>query len=162
VATGGAEGAGGVFVRYTLKARRTIFFARYFAGRAGSPQIEPEHLLLGLVEEDAELMGRFLRTPAAAEMIRAEVEVQGTIEAELGRDARLPLSGACREILEMAVEEADRLQHAHISTGHMLLALLRAEGSGARSILVDSVIGTRMRLTAIRNNIEELLERELG
>lgn len=35
--------------RYTEKARRVIFFARYEASNYGSPYIETEHLLLGLI-----------------------------------------------------------------------------------------------------------------
>ena len=38
-----------MFERYTEKARRVIFFARYEASQFGSPYIETEHLLLGLV-----------------------------------------------------------------------------------------------------------------
>ncbi|MBZ5597034.1 MAG: hypothetical protein LAN83_01820 [Acidobacteriia bacterium] len=38
-----------MFERYTEKARRVIFFARYEASEYGSPFIETEHLLLGLL-----------------------------------------------------------------------------------------------------------------
>ena len=41
-----------MFERYTEKARRVIFFARYEASQFGAPAIEPEHLLLGLMRED--------------------------------------------------------------------------------------------------------------
>lgn len=41
-----------MFERYTEKARRVIFFARYEASQYGSPYIETEHLLLGLCRED--------------------------------------------------------------------------------------------------------------
>jgi ATP-dependent Clp protease ATP-binding subunit ClpC len=37
-----------MFERYTEKARRVIFYARYEASQFGSPYIETEHLLLGL------------------------------------------------------------------------------------------------------------------
>jgi len=50
-----------VFERYTEKARRVIFFARYEASQYGSPYIETEHLLLGLMREDKALANRFLR-----------------------------------------------------------------------------------------------------
>ena len=40
-----------MFERYTEKARRVIFFARYEASQFGSPYIETEHLLLGLLRE---------------------------------------------------------------------------------------------------------------
>ena len=39
-----------MFERYTEKARRVIFFARYEASQFGAPAIEPEHLLLGLIQ----------------------------------------------------------------------------------------------------------------
>lgn len=41
-----------MFERYTERARRIIFFARYEASQFGSPSIESEHLLLGLLRED--------------------------------------------------------------------------------------------------------------
>ena len=41
-----------MFERYTEKARRVIFFARYEASQFGSPYIETAHLLLGLLRED--------------------------------------------------------------------------------------------------------------
>ena len=41
-----------MFERYTEKARRVIFFARYEASQFGSPFIETEHLLLGLLREE--------------------------------------------------------------------------------------------------------------
>jgi ATP-dependent Clp protease ATP-binding subunit ClpC len=57
-----------MFERYTEKARRTIFFARYEASHFGSPYIETEHLLLGLLRENHELVrllpqgsGEFIR-----------------------------------------------------------------------------------------------------
>jgi ATP-dependent Clp protease ATP-binding subunit ClpA len=49
-----------MFERYTEKARRTIFFARYEASQFGSPFIETEHLLLGVLREDRSLALRFL------------------------------------------------------------------------------------------------------
>ena len=51
-----------MFERYTEKARRVIFFARYEASQFGNPCIETEHLLLGLIREDKTLTNRFLRS----------------------------------------------------------------------------------------------------
>jgi len=51
-----------MFDRYTEKARRTIFLARYEASQFGSPYIETEHLLLGLLREEKSLANRFLRS----------------------------------------------------------------------------------------------------
>jgi ATP-dependent Clp protease ATP-binding subunit ClpC len=49
-----------MFELYTEKARRVIFFARYEASQYGSPYIETEYLLLGLLREDSSLVRRFL------------------------------------------------------------------------------------------------------
>ena len=71
-----------MFERYTEKARRVIFFARYEASQFGSPYIETEHLLLGLLREDKALTNRFLRSHASVESIRKQIEGHTTI----GRD----------------------------------------------------------------------------
>jgi ATP-dependent Clp protease ATP-binding subunit ClpC len=49
-----------MFERYTEGARRTIFFARYEASRLGSPEIDTEHLMLGLLREDKTLIRQAL------------------------------------------------------------------------------------------------------
>ena len=61
-----------MFERYTEKARRTIFFARYEASQFGSPYIETEHILLGLLREDNALANRFFRSHAVS--IREQIE----------------------------------------------------------------------------------------
>ena len=47
-----------MFERYTESARRAIFFARYEAGLSASPTIEPEHVLLGILQDDKDLAAR--------------------------------------------------------------------------------------------------------
>jgi ATP-dependent Clp protease ATP-binding subunit ClpA len=56
-----------MFERYTEKARRVIFFARYEASQFGSPFIETEHVLLGLLREDRDVALRFLGTELSGE-----------------------------------------------------------------------------------------------
>ena len=63
-----------MFERYTEKARRVIFFARYEASQYGSPSIETEHLLLGLMREDKGLTNRFLRSHSSIDSIKKEIE----------------------------------------------------------------------------------------
>src|ERR1700724_1323591 len=60
-----------MFERYTEKARRTIFFARYEASQFGSLYIESEHVLLGLLRESKALSAKLLaNSPATADSIR--------------------------------------------------------------------------------------------
>jgi len=60
-----------MFERFTEKARRVIFFVRYEASAYGSPFIETEHLLLGLLRQSADLE-RHLRQSASRDSIRQE------------------------------------------------------------------------------------------
>ena len=78
-----------MFERYTEKARRVIFFARYEASQFGAPAIEPEHLLLGLMREDKTLTGRFFpRAQVSIESIRKEIEGRTLLREKISsRDA---------------------------------------------------------------------------
>jgi len=61
-----------MFERYTEKARRIVFFARYEASEFGSPTIETEHLLLGILREDKALANHFLPSNHSVASIRQE------------------------------------------------------------------------------------------
>ncbi len=86
-----------MFERYTEKARRVIFFARYEASQFGSPYIETEHLLLGIIREDKALTNRFLRSHVAS--IRKEVENQTTVREKTSTSVDLPLSNESKRVL---------------------------------------------------------------
>jgi ATP-dependent Clp protease ATP-binding subunit ClpA len=106
-----------MFERYSEKARRVIFFfARYEASQFGSPYIETEHLLLGLLREDKAFTFGFLRSPASVESIRKQIEGRITIREKLSTSVDLPLSNECKRVLAYAAEEAERLSHKHIGT----------------------------------------------
>ena len=68
-----------MFERYTDKARRAIFFARYEASQHGSPYIETEHVFLGLLPEDRALTRFAFGSPQSIDPIRKEVEAHNTI-----------------------------------------------------------------------------------
>lgn len=124
-----------MFERYTEKARRVIFFARYEASQYGSPYIETEHLLLGLLREDRSLAKRFLGESSVEPGIRTEIEGQITQRERISTAVEVPLTEECRKVLNLAGEEADRLGHRHIGTEHVLVALIRVEGSLAAKLL---------------------------
>ena len=139
-----------MFERYTEKARRVIFFARYEASQFGSPYIETEHLLLGLLREDKALTNRFLRSHASVESIRKQIEGHTTIREKVSTSVDLPLSNECKRVLAYAAEEAERLSHKHIGTEHLLLGLLREEKCFAAEILHER----GLRLPAIREELQ--------
>jgi ATP-dependent Clp protease ATP-binding subunit ClpC len=139
-----------MFERYTEKARRVIFFARYEASQFGSPYIETEHLLLGLLREDKALTNRFLRSHASVESIRKQIEQRTIVREKVSTSVDLPLSNECKRVLAYAAEEAERLSHKHIGTEHLLLGLLREEKCFAAEILTER----GLRLTAIREELQ--------
>src|SRR5215470_12027143 len=138
-----------MFERYTEKARRVIFFARYEASQFGSPCIETEHLLLGLLREDKTLSSRFLRSNASVESIRKQIEAHTTMREKVSTSVDLPLSHECKRVLAYGAEEAERLNHKHIGTEHLLLGLLREEKCFAADILHER----GLRLSQVREEI---------
>jgi ATP-dependent Clp protease ATP-binding subunit ClpC len=138
-----------MFERYTEKARRVIFFARYEACQYGSPYIETEHLLLGLLREDKALANRFLRSHGSIESIRKEIESRITIRERISTSVEVPLSQECHRILKHTAEEAERLGHRHVGTEHLLLGILREEKCFAAELLQER----GLRLNVLREEL---------
>src|SRR5437763_1678525 len=141
-----------MFERYTEKARRVIFFARYEASQFGAPSIEPEHLLLGLMREDKTLTGRFFpRAQVNIEAIRKEIEGRTLLREKISTSVELPLAPETKRVLGYAHEESDRLQHRHIGTEHLLLGLLREDRSMAAELLYEG----GLRLNSAREELKK-------
>lgn len=139
-----------MFDRYTEAARRVLFFARYEAARLGSPEIEPEHVLLGLVRDNTGLPSRiFARSHLSLERARDEVRMRASRRLELPTSRQIPLSLDARQVLRATAEEADGLRHAEMGAEHMLLGLLRQETSRAGAILVEHGV----QLEAVRDEV---------
>ncbi len=143
-----------MFERYTEKARRVIFFARYEATNYGSPYIGTEHMLLGLVREDRTLARRCFGLRRFRSQIRAEIEKAVTRGDKLLTSVEVPLSTESQQMLRFAKEEANRLGNKHIGTEHMLLALTRLpESFGARVLLAKGV-----KFEVLREKIEKIAD----
>ena len=119
-----------MFERYTEKARRAVFFSRYEASQFGSPYIETEHLLLGILRENRRIVP--FESVAA---IRKEIESRAVIPERVSTSVDLPISNECKRVMAYGAEEAERLGHKHIGTEHLLLGLLREHGCFADEIL---------------------------
>jgi ATP-dependent Clp protease ATP-binding subunit ClpC len=131
-----------MFERYSEPARRVIFYSRYMAHHVGSPEIETEHLLLGLLRADMALSRRFLGSPWAAEEIWQEIERSKPIRAIApGTVDLLPLSTTAKRVLHLAAEEADQLSSKKIRTEHFLLGLLGDEKCLAAVLLQGHGLG---------------------
>ncbi len=116
-----------MFERYTEPGRRAIFFARLEASKFGSPTIESEHLLLGLMHDSRRFLQRI--SNASLDGIRMEIEELAPPKSDsVPTSTDLPLSLPLKRALAFSAEEAERLNHPQIGPEHHLLGLLRKEG----------------------------------
>jgi tetratricopeptide (TPR) repeat protein len=138
-----------MFERYTESARQTISRAKSKASRFGSPEIDAEHILLGLLE-DATLAGTTMEGISVPE-IREEILSQLPRRREASSLADLPLSAESHEVLALAAEEAGKLPDQYIGNQHILLGLARLGNSQAAQLLMRkglSADSIRNRLTS--------------
>jgi len=127
-----------MFEKYTEKARRVIFFARYEVSEIGASSIEPEHLLLGLLREDQALVARFLPAKVAVEEIRNQIAERVVRGAKISTSVEIPLSKESKQVLMSAANESESLGHQHIGLEHLLLGLLSLSQSIAGKVLHES------------------------
>jgi ATP-dependent Clp protease ATP-binding subunit ClpA len=149
-----------MFELYTEKARRVIFFARYEASQLGSPFIETEHVLLGLLREAPDLQVRFLSGPdrAPAEAIRRRIVEITASRPTVPTSQDLPLSHESKRVLGYAADECARLRHPHIGPEHLFLGLLREEKCLAADVLHERGV----RLSQVREEIARSGPSETG
>ena len=143
-----------MFERFTERARRVLFFARYEASQLGSASIDTEHLLLGLIREDKGLTTRlFADAGIALDEVRDELLRRVPARPQTPTSLEIPFSAAAKHVLEHAAQEADRLSHDYIGTEHLLLGLLREQGSLAADVLTSR----GLQLDRVRERIVEFL-----
>jgi hypothetical protein len=142
-----------MFERYTEGARRTVFFARYEVSSLGSPSIDTEHLLLGILREDKELI-RHVLLKVDYDLARQGVTKNAKLDPKktVSTNVDLPLSEHAKRALKYSAEEADRLNHRHIGTTHLLLGLVRDREFTSAEVL--SELG--VKLESLRKNVETL------
>src|SRR5437016_2436021 len=123
-----------MFERFTDRARRCIYFARESVSNYGSMTLETEHLLLGVLREDANVIGRF-PSSKTNEDIRAEVQKGIVAKPKIPIHVDIPLSKESERILAYAMEEAEMLGHHTVGVAHLLLGIVREEDGKAGQIL---------------------------
>jgi ATP-dependent Clp protease ATP-binding subunit ClpC len=124
-----------MFELYTERARRTIFFARYEASTFGSPYIEAEFLLLGILRENKNVIVRWLGEGDWQNILQKEIEKRFDRGLRTSTSVDLPLSNEAKRVLAYAAEEAERLSHKFIGAEHLFLGLLRETGSHVAKML---------------------------
>jgi quinol monooxygenase YgiN len=144
-----------MFERYTERARRVLFFARYEASQLGSASIGSEHLLLGLLRDGGApgfSAQAFARAGLDYTAARDELARATAGDAKIATSVEMPFHTSARVALEAAAHEADGLKHAHIGTEHLLLALLHESGTVVARILDRA----GLRLQAARESVVQI------
>ena len=122
--------------RFTQRARRVLSLAQDEAERMQHSYIGTEHLLMGLIREEGGVAGRVLRDlgldPRRVEDL---VERMTRADKRTTSDERLDLSPGTKRVLELAVDEARRMEHHYIGTEHLLLGLVRSGEGVAIDVL---------------------------
>jgi len=126
------------FDKFTDRARKVLQLAQEEAQRFNHNYIGTEHLLLGLVREGDGVAAKVLGNMGVQlPKVRSAVEFiigrgEGQVIGEIG------LTPRAKKVIELAVEEARRLNHHYIGTEHLLLGLVR-EGEGIAAGVLESL-----------------------
>ncbi|MCI4064616.1 ATP-dependent Clp protease ATP-binding subunit [Micromonospora sp. R77] len=123
------------FSRFTPRARNVVIASQDEARAAGSPEIRPEHLALGLLAEPEAIAARVIVAQGVPlERFRQVVTARLAPAADQVPDL-IPYDARGKKVLELTFREALRLGHNYIGTEHLLLALLEEEGG--HGVLAD-------------------------
>jgi predicted nucleotide-binding protein len=115
--------------RFTQRAKRVLSFAHQEVEHTRKNSINTEHLLVGLMLEESGVAGRVLHELGlTVERVRDVIERIATPSEDFD-PARVELGSETQQSLEFAVEETRRLGHHYIGTEHILLGLVRVEGT---------------------------------
>jgi ATP-dependent Clp protease ATP-binding subunit ClpC len=127
-----------MFERFNEHVRRSLFFARYEASRSSSRSIGSEHLLLGMLREADPVMTELIeRLDVDVRTLRDELLGDRVSVERVSTSPDLPLAEETKKALAFAVHEAESMGHEAVGTEHLMLGLLRAEGSAAAQYLTS-------------------------
>lgn len=143
------------FERFTQRARSVLDLAQEEACSLGHASIGTEHLVLGVLRE-AEGVGARLLREAGCDLAGMRRLVRHEVGGGLAGKAvqgEMPLTPRLKKVLQCALEEAERLDHAYVGTEHLVLGLLR-EGEGVAGRALREV---GMDLDTARKRVHELL-----
>ncbi len=143
--------------KYTEKAQEAVLGAQQLAERQTHPQIEPEHLLVTLVEQADGVIPALLRklqidpaavTRDARQLITQQPQVHGGSGASISPRLKL--------VTDLAEAEAERLKDEYVSTEHLFIAIAGETGRSPAARLLQQLGLTRDRifqaLTEIRGS----------
>lgn len=126
----------GMYGRFTPRARRVMSLAQDAAGRSKHSHVGTEHVLIGILDEGANLAVKVLADlDVDPDDLRAEL-LASMDPASKGRaGGHLPFTPLSKRALELTAKEALRLGHTYVGSEHLLLGLLATEDGLASKVL---------------------------
>ncbi|HML80111.1 ATP-dependent chaperone ClpB [Geobacter sulfurreducens] len=137
--------------KMTIKTQEALAGAQQLAARQGNGSIEPEHLLVSLLEQEGGLIAPIIQKvgggPAALRSA-ADVLVKRLPQVS-GATAQAYLSPALNRILDAAQREADAMKDEFVSTEHLLLGFFAERQCAAARALLDAGVSRDNVLAAL-------------
>ncbi len=129
---------GSRFEKFSERARRVLSLAQDEAQRFNHNYIGTEHILLGLVRETEGVAARVLSS-LSVDLSKVRSAVEFIIgRGEKPAQGEIGLTPRAKKVVELAVDEARRMNHTYIGTEHLLIGLLR-EGEGVAAGVLESL-----------------------
>ena len=140
------------FEKFSERARRVLSLAQEEAQRFNHNYIGTEHVLLGFARETEGVAAKVLANHnVELSKIRSAVEFIIARGDRPISDDMIGLTPRAKKVIELAVDEARRLNHHYIGTEHILIGLMReGEGVAARVLENLGVDLTKVRTQVIR------------
>ncbi len=129
-----------MFEKYTDKARRVLFFARYEASRFGASTITSAHLLLGLIREAERTTMQIIEQMGInVKELKERIVSQASYKKQVASSTtvEIPLSEETKRVLHYALKESMSLNHKYVGVEHILLGILRDEHAFASQLLSE-------------------------
>ena len=136
--------------RLTEKAQEALRAAQGEAMRLGHQQIDVEHLLLALIQQEGGLARSILdKTAVDADVVRQRVEAElgrlPKVSSTTGGTGEVYVTGRLNRLLVQAEDEAKQLKDEYVSVEHLLLAMVE-DRSGAAGRILNELGLTRDKL----------------
>jgi len=141
--------------RFTERVRKILHLARDEALRFKQSFIGTEHQLLAMMKE-GEGVGAMVLINLGVDLNELRKNIEDSINMGPGGKIDVLLSNEARLCLNYAMEEAKNFGHSYVGTEHLLLGIIRTQGSLGAQIL-DSV---GMDYDTVKNEIIQLLRPE--
>ena len=145
---------------FSERGKKVIQLAHNEALQMGHTMVEPEHLLLGLLQEGGGVACQALTELGVdiEKLIKNIREIIGQSQNSSARAVDLPLSPRMSRALQLAMVEARKSGINYVDTEHLLLGIL-ADDSG---LIVQQFLSMGLTPLAVLNQVNEILEGNHG